>query len=138
MRRTSAISIIVLVLGATVGVGAPARAGGLNDCFHTTEPPPLKSVTYVPPLTIIIDEDAAVSDVLAAAGWVLQETVGRALCLENGIVTSKVPCLQAKAGEIVASIDVERQNLRYVRRDPETGETVIDGNLLLADATACL
>lgn len=135
MRRTTFL-VLLAVVAATFGFATPARAQD-PDCFTVRTPPDLKSVT-IDGLTVEIDLDQIGPDVVAEVNyWVFYIVVGRVLCLEGGVVTDRLPCYEAKINEIIGSLDPANLNLRYVRRDPGTGNLIIDGNLLVADLTAC-
>lgn len=136
MRRV-AVLLLAALIASSLGVASPARAADAADCFTIYQPPDINSVE-INGVTITVHPDQVRPDALAQVNYyVLYLVVGRILCLEGGIVTGKLPCLEAKIAEIVGSLDPVNLNLRYVRRDPSTGDVVIDGNLLVADLTAC-
>lgn len=136
MRRVTILLVVALV-AASIGVAGPARAADAPDCFTIYQPPDISSVE-INGVTITIHPDQVRPDALAQVNYyVFYLVVGRILCLEGGIVTGKLACIEAKIAEIVGSLDPVSLNLRYVRRDPSTGDIVIDGNLLVADLTAC-
>lgn len=137
MRRPVIVAVVMALVASTLGMAAPARAAETADCFTIYTPPRPQSVR-VTGLTIEVDPDQVGPDVVAAVNyWVFYIVVGRVLCLEGGVVTGTLACYEAKIREIVRSLDPANLNLRYVRRDPTTGNLIIDGNLLVADLTAC-
>jgi hypothetical protein len=136
MRRVTILLVVALV-AAGLGVAGPARAADEADCLTIAPPPDINSVE-INGLTITVHPDQVGPDALAQVNYyIFYLVVGRTLCLEGGIVTGKLPCIEAKIAEIVGSLDPVNLNLRYVRQDPSTGDIVIDGNLLVADLTAC-
>lgn len=142
MRRTFAIGLTAAMSAVAIGLAAPVHASASEECFPDRMIPiGLQSVSVnLQTLEIRIDPAAIDDDVNWAVGLVLAEidyTIEGALCVEGGVVTGPVRCLVAKAREIAGSLDPANLYFRYVYVDPATGEIVIPGGQLVADATAC-
>jgi hypothetical protein len=140
MRKAWAVALTAVVAGATIGVAAPARAAD-EDCldyFNQSQQLDFQTIAVdVQNLKVTIDPAGVRPDV-AMLQDELTEILGIFLCLEGGTVTGLAGCLADKAAEIVGSLDPVNLNLRYVYRDPTTGQVTLDGGLLLADLTHCI
>lgn len=148
MKRVWGIALAAAVVAASFGVAAPASAADAscwdyilyNDGIVIDGE--LQTVTVdINTLEIRVNPSALDGDVDMLVASIVDEVtpfVRFATCMEGGIVTATVSCLQAKVFEIVGSLDPANLNLRYVYQDPMTGELVIAGGVLVNDATACI
>ena len=137
-RRGWATAVAATLVGATLSVGGPARAAEVDCSLTIFQQPPGFTVVVRNGLDVDIYPDRAGDDIDAWRDWVQRMVVNKILCLEGGRVTGAVSCASAKVDEIVASLDLNEPDLRYIHRDPTTGGIGFRGNLLVADATACL
>jgi hypothetical protein len=135
VRRTAWAVSMMIAVTATTMMAVPARASGSADCFDVWFPTGPESVA-IEGLRIDVYPDRVGDDVAKYAGWAVDNTVVRVLCVEGGVVTGKVQCFIDKLMEIVGSMEPTALNFRYVYPN-EGGGYTIDGNQLAADITAC-
>lgn len=141
MRKTFALGLVAAVSAASMAFAVPAGASQDANCFAYLEESQdfdFQVITVdLANLKVTINPNGAAADV-AMLRAELEQILGIFLCLEGGTVTGLADCVLAKVDEIVSSLDPTNLNLRYVYRDPATGNVTVDGGLLVADATACV
>jgi hypothetical protein len=139
MRRTTALLVTLMIVGASLGVAAPARADDAPpwplDCVDDGPNGSGIQSAYVDSEgRLILNPEAAPGDAVAYAAWAPGKLVAMLPCLTSPIWNESILCTYGTVHGIATSIDPFTSYFRYVYPNPNGPGYAVDSQRLLADA----
>lgn len=139
MRRSTALSVALMMVGGSLALAAPARANEappwpLNCADDGANGPGFQSAYVDSEGRLILNPEAAPGDAAAYAEWAPGKLLAMYPCLTEPIWSESVLCTYWTVYGIATSIDPLSTYFRYVYPNPNGPGYAVDHQRLLADA----